>query len=243
MKDYKPLILVILFVVVIGSYVIFSQPTPIPVPTPTPEPTPPEPTPIITPTPTPTPEPPTPTPPVISTLPTDYIEIPDWITTPEDIQTWHEQLGSKWVSDLETTGHAAYHFTPVEFMLSEIPDVSFSGYGNTIKKTPYQGDCEDFAIFNTYVAYAALGYDCYIIYIMSQGNIHAAHAIAYGICNACRVNGSVCYVWDNIYYRGEWPNIDTFIEEKYPNWVIYHHEKLEDELQALFKAGHLEYAP
>ena len=170
--------------------------------------------------------------PVPTPLPKDYIAIPDYVTSPERIQYWHQQVGSRWVSDRNTTGYEDYRFTPVEFTLSEIPDVN--NPERIIKKTPYQGDCDDFANFNPYVAYARLEYDCYVVFILNLGNIHNAHAISYGWEEAEKLN---CHVWDNQYYRGKWSNIQAYISAQYPNWIIYHHVTLQEELTKLFKKG------
>ncbi len=171
-------------------------------------------------------------------LPKDYIEIPDYVTSADKIEYWHRQVGSMWVSDKETTGYEDYRFTPVEFILSEIPDVNKPG--RIIKKTPYLGDCDDFANFNPYVAYSVLDYDCYVVFILNLGNIHVAHAISYGWEEPEKLN---CHVWDNQYYRGVWSNIEAYIKENYPNWIIYFHRPLEEYLRELFAKGHLEYAP
>jgi len=171
-------------------------------------------------------------------LPKDYISIPSYVTSPDKIEYWHRMVGSKWVSDKETTGYEDYRFTPVEFILPTIPDVKAPG--KVITKVPFRGDCDDFANFNPYVAYAQFGYDCYVVFIFSQGNIHVGHAISYGWEEKEKLN---CHVWDNMYYRGKWPNISAYIEYNYPDWGIYHHVPLERELRGLFKEGHLEYAP
>ena len=176
--------------------------------------------------------------PVPTPLPKDYIEIPEYVTSADRIEYWHRQVGSRWVSDKDVTGYEDYRFTPVEFTLSEIPDVN--NPERIIKKTPYRGDCDDFANFNPYVAYSALDYDCYVVFILNLGNIHVAHAISYGWEEAEKLN---CHVWDNQLYRGKWSNIESYINTNYPNWIIYHHVTLEEELRELFKKGHLEYAP
>lgn len=170
-------------------------------------------------------------------LPKDYVSIPDYVTSPDKIEYWHRQVKSRWVSDKDTTGYEDYRFTPVEFILSEIPDVN--NPARIIKKTPFQGDCDDFANFNPYVAYAKLGYECYVVFILNLGNIHVAHAISYGWEEPERLN---CHVWDNQGYGGKWSNIESYINTNYPNWIIYHHVTLEEELRGLFKKGHLEYA-
>jgi len=43
-------------------------------------------------------------------------------------------------------------------------------------------------------------------------------------------------------YRGKWSNIESYVNTNYPNWIIYHHVTLQEELTELFKKGHLEYA-
>ena len=176
--------------------------------------------------------------PIPTPLPTDYIEIPEYINSPDRIEYWHRQVGSKWVSDKETFGYEDYRVTPVEFTLSEIPDVN--NPGRIIKKIPFHDDCDGFANFNPYVAYAALNYDCYVVFILSLGNIHVAHAISYGWEEPEKLN---CHVWDNQLYRGKWSNIESYVNTNYPNWLIYHHVTLQEELTELFKKGHLEYAP
>ena len=175
--------------------------------------------------------------PVPTPLPKDYIEIPEYVTSADRIEYWHRLKESKWVSDKETFGYEDYRVTPVEFTLSEIPDVN--NPGRIIKKIPFRDDCDGFANFNPYVAYAALDYDCYVVFILNLGNIHVGHAISYGWEEAEKLN---CHVWDNQYYRGKWSNIQAYISAQYPNWIIYHHVTLEEELRELFKKGHLEYA-
>lgn len=175
--------------------------------------------------------------PVPTPLPKDYIEIPAFIVSPDRIEYWHRLKESKWVSDKEIFGYEDYRVTPVEFTLSEVPDVN--NPGRIIKKIPFRDDCDGFANFNPYVAYAALGYDCYVVFILNLGNIHNAHAISYGWEEAEKLN---CHVWDNQLYRGKWSNIQAYISAQYPNWIIYHHVTLQEELTELFKKGHLEYA-
>ncbi len=176
--------------------------------------------------------------PVPTPLPKDYIEIPAFIVSPDRIEYWHRLKESKWVSDKETFGYEDYRVTPVEFTLSEVPDVNKPG--RIIKKIPFRDDCDGFANFNPYVAYAALGYDCYVVFILNLGNIHVGHAISYGWEEAEKLN---CHVWDNQYYRGKWSNISAYVKSNYPNWIIYHHVTLQEELTKLFKKGHLEYGP
>ena len=176
--------------------------------------------------------------PVPTPLPKDYIDIPAFIVSPDRIEYWHRLKESKWVSDKETFGYEDYRVTPVEFTLSEVPDVN--NPGRIIKKIPFRDDCDGFANFNPYVAYAKLGYDCYVVFILNLGNIHVAHAISYGWEEKEKLN---CHVWDNQQYKGKWSNIDAFIKEYYPNWIIYHHVTLQEELTELFKRGHLEYMP
>jgi len=175
--------------------------------------------------------------PIPTPLPTDYIEIPEYINSPDRIEYWHRQVGSKWVSDKETFGYEDYRVTPVEFTISEVPDVNKPG--TIIKKIPFRDDCDGFANFNPYVAYAALNYDCFVVFILNL-NIHNAHAISYGWEEAEKLN---CHVWDNQLYRGKWSNISAYVKSNYPNWIVYHHVTLQEELTELFKKGHLEYAP
>lgn len=172
-----------------------------------------------------------------NSLPKDYIEIPDYVTSPYTIELWLMEAGAQWVQDRITTGYTEYVFTPAEFILEEVPD-EFN-LERTIKKRPFQGDCYSFAIFNAYVAYAALDYDCYIAIIKHPEGGFAAHALAYGY----EEPGGNCHVWSNQYYKGEWESIETFVEEKYPGWVIYQQLPLEEKLNMLFERGHLEYAP
>lgn len=181
---------------------------------------------VLTPTPTPTP---------IPTLPIDYLQIPDYVSEPDRIAYWHRVLGSAWTDDEVTTGYSDYKFTPIEFTLSEIPDANKPG--NTIHKTPYQGDCDDFASFNAYVAYVQFHYQPYIVYILNGGNIHMTHAICYGII------GGRYHFWDNTDYRGAFDSVDDFRDQKYPGWIIYFHKPLKEVLEDLYRKGHLEYAP
>lgn len=171
-------------------------------------------------------------------LPKDYIQIPDYVTSPDKIEYWHRQVKSKWVSDKDTTGYEDYRFTPVEFVLPEIPDVR--NPNRVIIKNIFVGDCDDFALFNPYVAYARLGLEGYVVYILNQGNVQVAHAISYAWNDE---NKLTCHVWDNQYYRGVWTNIEAYIQSRYPNWVIYFHKPLDEYLRELFDEGHLEYAP
>ena len=170
-------------------------------------------------------------------LPTDYLQIPDYVNSPERIAYWHTQLGSTWTDDKVTTGYADYKFTPVEFILSEIPDVRKPG--NIIHKTPYLGDCDDFANFNPYVAYAKLGLDGHVVYILDTGNVFLGHALSY----AFNEEKTRCYIWDNEYYVGDWLSIHAYIKLAYPGWIIIYHHSINYVLQNLIKQGHLDYAP
>jgi hypothetical protein len=171
-------------------------------------------------------------------LPKDYVSIPDYVTSPDKIEYWHRQVKSRWVSDKDTTGYEDYRFTPVEFVLPEIPDVRNSS--RIIIKDIFVGDCDDYALWNPYIAYARLGLKGYVVYILNQGNVQVAHAISYAWNDD---NQLTCHVWDNQYYRGAWTNIEAYIKDRYPNWIIYFHKPLDEYLRELFKEGHLEYAP
>lgn len=96
-------------------------------------------------------------------------------------------------------------------------------------------NCDDFALINPYIAYVKFGFKPTIIYILNLGNIHVAHAISYAI------DGDKCHVWDNQYYRGFWPDINSFLEEIYPNWIIYFTAQADDYIRNLIKDGHIDY--
>lgn len=199
--------ILILFAVVLFAVVIGCNPNPDPDPTPTPKPT----------------------------LPVDYLDIPDWLDTPVEINHWYRQLGAKWTSDEVTTGYADYRFTPVEFGLDKIPDVNKPG--RIIEKTPYQADCDDFSVFSGYVAYVKLHCNSHIVHILCSTNVQLAHAVCYGI-----IDGKY-HFWDNDYYRGAFDSVQDFVDTKYPGWIVYYHRALKEHLEELFLEGHLEYAP
>lgn len=173
---------------------------------------------------------PTPEPTSTPTYIQDYIKIPTWIIEPKDIEIWLKQSNARYISDKFLTEYSNYYFTPAEMVMTEIPDVN--NLERTIKKYPFTGDCDDWAIFTAYLL-DYLGYESYYVTI---SNKEIAHAISYG------KKENEVVIFDLWYYRDGYSNLEDYIAKKYPSCIINRKVNINSFLEQLFMEGHIQYA-
>ena len=160
-----------------------------------------------------------------------YIPIPEWITTAKDIETWLISEGVRYGWDDDVTGYIEYYFTPAELLMSIIPDVNLPG--RWIKKKPWVGDCDDFAIFTAYVLEEKLGYQAWYIEIQTM---QMAHAIS-----CAQDQGGLWHCFSLWVYYGPFSSIEDFLQRKFPGWRVRKRLRIGDFLGALFRQGHVQY--
>lgn len=172
---------------------------------------------------------PTPEPTSTPTYIQDYIKIPTWIIEPKDIEIWLKQSNARYISDKFLTEYSNYYFTPAEMVMTEIPDVN--NLERTIKKQPFHGDCDDWAIFTAYLL-DYLGYESYYVAI-SNGLV--GHAIAYA-----EKDDDVA-IFDLWHYKEGYISLEDYIARKYPNHTIRKKIPINEFLEQLFAEGHIKY--
>jgi len=165
----------------------------------------------------------------IPSVPSPDIPIPEWIQSPKDIETWLISEGAKYGWDEDVTGYIEYYFTPAELLMSAIPDVNLPG--RWIKKKPWVGDCDDFAIFTAYVMEEKLGYQAWYIEIQMM---QMAHAIS-----CAQDQGGLWHCFSLWVYYGPFSSMEDFLQRKFPGWRVRKRMRIDDFLNILFSQGHV----
>ena len=113
--------------------------------------------------------------------------------------------------------------------MTEISDVN--NLKRTIKKYPFTGDCDDWAIFTAYLL-NYLGYESYYVAI---SNKETAHAIAYA-----EKDDDVA-IFDLWHYKEGYSSLEDYIAKKYPNHTVRKQIPINEFLDQLFAEGHIKY--
>lgn len=177
---------------------------------------------------------------LVAPAPTDpepkkLFDFPDWITSPQLIETYLQSVNAEYTSDEVLTGYDNYYFTPAETVMKAIPDAK--NKDRIIYKPEWEGDCDDWAIMTAYLAQEALGWEAHYVAIFPHLNLGTpGHAISYAIAPDGKV-----HVWDLWYYRKSYDKFEDYLKKYYPDMVVRKDLPIWDWIYELVHKGHVLY--